>query len=311
MNPIVRLRKLLLAVPSAEASFERRGFRGGSRAVRERVEQIGRTVLEGYDSALEEDRPGALGERLDRTAAELRGFAYEGAAMALALLDDLALGRGRRIPVFLRGPAARHVYMALVGIGWAGARFPLTLGRRFARLDPIARWLVYDGYGFHEGFFHWPRAIDRQEVPRRIVGYQRRAFDQGLGRSLWFVEGAEVERIAATIARFAPGRHADLWSGVGLACCYAGGVDRPAIEAVLEAAGSFRPQLAQGAAFAAKTRILAGNPSEYTDLACEVLTGRTAAVAARITDEAAVDPGAGGPLPAYELWRQRIQVCLA
>lgn len=311
MKFTVRLRKLLLAVPPEEASFARRGFRGGSRTVRERTEEIGRAVLAGYAAALEEDRPLVLGEQLNRVVPELRGFAFEGAAMALALLDALSLGLRQRTLQFLRGPAAPHVYMALVGIGWAAARFPLALDRRLALLDPVLRWLVFDGYGFHEGFFHWPRSIDRQEVPRRMTGYRRRAFDQGLGRSLWFVEGAEVERIAATLARFAAERHADLWSGVGLASCYAGGVDRSTLAALSELAGDFRPQLAQGAAFAAKARILAGNPSDYTELACEVLTRRTAAATARVTDEAAVDLRPGETVPTYELWRQRIQASLA
>jgi hypothetical protein len=314
MKFTVRLRKFFLSVPLEEASFDKRGFRGGNREIRERVEEIGRAVLSGYGSALEEDRPSLLGEQLDRISPELRGFAYEGAAMALALLDDLSpssLGRSRRTLQFLRGPAAPHVYMSLVGVGWAAARFPLTLGRRLEVLDPVLRWLVFDGYGFHEGFFHWARAIDRQEVPRRMTGYRRRAFDQGLGRSLWFVEGADVERIAAAVARFPAERHGDLWSGVGLAGCYAGGVDRQALEALRGLAGDFRPQLAQGAAFAAKARILAGNPVDATELACDVWTSRTPESAARVTDEAALDLSSAGPLPAYELWRQRIQARLS
>ena len=63
MKITVRLRKLFLSVPLEEASFARRGFRGGNRAVRERVEEIGRAVLSGYESALEEDRPLVLGEQ--------------------------------------------------------------------------------------------------------------------------------------------------------------------------------------------------------------------------------------------------------
>src|SRR6185295_14439151 len=91
--------------------------------------------------------------------------------------------------------------------------------------DPVLGWLALDGYGFHEAFFRTERSVRRQEVPRKVrgFGYPRHAFDQGIGRCLWFVEGAHVGRIAATIGAFPEDRRPDLWSGVGLAATYAGG----------------------------------------------------------------------------------------
>ena len=120
--------------------------------------------------------------------------------------------------------------MVHVGAGWALAQLRLRVDRALARLDPLLGWLAVNGYGFHHGYFHGPRRWIASESRVGSTGYARRVFDQGLGRSLWFVEGAEVARIAATIARFPASRHADLWSGVGLACAYAGGVAAEAIE---------------------------------------------------------------------------------
>jgi hypothetical protein len=168
-------------------------------------------------------------------------------------------------------------------------------------------WLAIDGYGFHQGYFLWPESVERQRVPRLLSGYQRRVFDQGLGRSLWFVEGAEVERIATTIGRFDRARHADLWSGVGLACAYAGEVDRPVLDRLRVLAGSHQPQLAQGVAFAAQARERAGNPAGHTHLACQVVCGMPGEAAARLTDEALRDLSDDGGFPAYEVWRRRIQ----
>ena len=42
-------------------------------------------------------------------------------------------------------------------------------------------------------------------------------FDQGLGRSFWFVNGGNPELIAQTIHSFPDSRQADFWSGIGLA----------------------------------------------------------------------------------------------
>jgi hypothetical protein len=263
--------------------------------------------LEGYNAALEAGDSTALAASLEEYDAEARGFAYEGAAMALALLDWLTPWRRDRIASFLAGAGNPHAYMVHVGIGWVWARMRLRVERRLEPLDPLLRWLALDGYGFHEGYFHFPKYVDLQVQPERLRGYALRAFDQGLGRSLWFAEGADVERIPVTIAGFPEQRWADLWSGVGLACAYAGGVEKDAIIALHEAAGSFRPHLAQGAAFAAQARRRAGNPAPHTELACEILCAMPADAAAQITNEALAELSAETSEPRYEAWRRGIR----
>lgn len=297
----------LFAISEHEVSFDFRGFRGGSDAVRAHLETVGRSFLAGYHAALELDRERLI-PRLEAIADEYRGFAFEGASMSLTLLDVLTPWRRRRWRTFLEDGGGAHVYMAHVGAGWAIARLPFGMRGTLARLDPLLRWLAFDGYGFHQGYFHWRRSIaGPQEVPRRVKGYGRRAFDQGLGRSLWFVEGAEVERIPATVGTFPAERQGDLWSGVGLASTYAGGVGRESLEALLEAAGDFRPELLQGMTFAAEARQRAGNATPHTELACRVLGGVSAADAAGVTASTRQELPPDGDLPAFELWRLRIQ----
>lgn len=306
-----RCRRRLFAIPPGEARFERRGFRPGPG--RRRLEHVGDTFLLGYHAGLEEGASAALVSRLNGVSADMRGFAFEGAAMSLALLDMLTPWKRDRWSSFVSGGARAHLYMAHVGVGWALARLGRLAGARPpARLrDPLLRWLAMDGFGFHEGYFHWPRFVKEKAVPHRLSGYALRAFDQGLGRSIWFVEGADVERIPATVAGFPAPRRADLWSGVGLACAYAGGVGRAEILFLSEAAKLFRSHLAQGAAFAAKTRQRAGNLVAHTQAACEVLCGTNAEAAAEITDAALRDLPADGEVPAYEHWRRRIQAHFA
>ena len=300
--------RLIFGISLEEVSYARRGFRGGSAEIRARLESVGGAFLGGYHAALEEDRTEALAARLDAVDPWYRGFAYEGAAMSLALLDALTPWRRTRLQDLLSGAGGDHVYMAHVGAGWAIARLPFGMQGMLARLDPLLSWLAFDGYGFHQGFFHWSRAIEGpQEVPSRLSGYARRAFDQGLGRSLWFVDGAEVERIANTISHFAAERQPDLWSGVGLASTYTGGVEASHLFALKQAAGDFWPQLAQGSAFAAEARRKAGNMVEQTRVASEVLCELTAEAAADLTQETLVDLVPDGQQPAYEVWRQRIQ----
>jgi hypothetical protein len=302
-----RIRQRLLGIGAAEAGFARRGFGPAEPARRERLEAIGRIFIEGYCAALRQGGPEAMASRFGGSAAELQGFAFEGAAMGFALLDIVTPWRGRRFARFVAGPAASHVYMAHVGAGWALARTSLGLAWRLGPLDPLVRSLAIDGCGFHAGYFHHRDAIDRQRCPRALRGHARNVFDQGLGRALWFVNGADIAAIAATVAAFPLGRQADLWSGVGLAAAYAGPADECDVAALLAAAGRFRLELGQGAAFAAKARQRAGNPAEHTGRACRAFCGRDAAAAAAITDFALDGLDLGDPGAAYAAWRAGIR----
>jgi hypothetical protein len=303
-------KNLLLGIPAIETTFERRGFSQGSLQAKRRLEKVGQAFLHGYHSALNASAALTLESQIDILDSDLCGFAYEGAAMALAILDWLTPWQERRFQAFLKAAGSRHVYMAHVGFGWAAARLRRPLERLLPSFNNLMRWQVVDGYGFHEGYFHWKRCVGQREAPR-VEGYARRAFDQGLGRSLWFIDGADTQRIPSTIAGFPVSRRADLWSGIGLACTYAGGVDGEAIQVLAAASENYRPQLAQGAAFAAKTRQLAGNPAAHTELACQIICNVSAENAAQITDDALMDLPGEDVQPAYEVWRHRIQTCCA
>lgn len=302
-----KLAQSLFGISPAEVSFEKRGFRGADQPVRPHLEAAGGAFVTGYLAALEDDRLPPLVERLAEVPEERVGFAFEGAAMALSLLDFVQPWRRSRFQDFYQGPGAPHTYLLLVGAGWAMARLPVSVDRTLAKHDTVLCWLALDGYGFHEGFFHCPQAIDGQRVPKRVSGYGARAFDQGIGRSLWFVEGAAPERIATTIGRFAAHRQPDLWSGVGLACGYAGGIDRAAVECLLDSTGSCQTSFAQGVAFAAAAREKAGNTTAGTELACEVVWGLDPASVAEIALSTGENLPPDGAQPAFEVWRRRIR----
>lgn len=269
-------------------------------------EPVARNLVDGFKTALDDDRFPVLVPRLDSVDGEFRGVAYEGAGMGLMLLDSLAPWK-KRLKAFIAGPGAAYDWLLYIGAGLVLPRVPGSPNRFLAGLDPFLRWFVMDGYGFYEGFFSGERSIDRHLIPARVTGYGRRAFDHGLGRSIWFSSGAHVDRIVATIGSFPPVRQADLWGGIGLACAYAACVvDRQAIRQLRKAAGPHGPHMAAGAAVAATFRMQTGGVAEQTDLACEVLCGHESATVARICREARRQLPPAGAEPAYELWRQRL-----
>jgi enediyne biosynthesis protein E3 len=230
--------------------------------------------------------------------------------MALALLDFITPWRRDRVQRFLTGPGDAHTYMVRIGVGWALARLRRRPVAAPTELGRLLGWLAIDGFGFHEGYFSADRYI-RGRVPPNASGYARRVFDQGLGRSIWFVDCGDAHRIGQTIAAFDDSRHADLWSGVGLASAYAGGATEETLFALRHAAAANVLHLAQGVAFATKARQRAGNPAPATDLAAKVICGLSAHVAAEIAELALADCGAANSEPDYEAWRRGIRTRLA
>lgn len=269
-------------------------------------EPVARNLVGGFKTALDDDRFEVLVPCLAAAEEEFRGVAYEGAGMGLTILDCLGPWK-KRLSTFIAGPGAPYDWLLYIGAGLVLPRMPIRPDRFLAKLDPFLRWFVMDGYGFYEGFFFGSRSIDQHLIPKAISGYGRRAYDHGLGRSIWFFTGANVDRIVSTIGTFPQSRQADLWGGIGLACAYAACVvDRDAIAELRRVAGPYGANMAAGAAVAATFRMQSGGVALQTDLACEVLCGHTGSEVARVCRAARENLPPDGVEPAYELWRQRL-----
>jgi hypothetical protein len=309
------LRGLVLAPSLEEVSFAGRGFSVPRTAASERLEAVPQAVVCGFEWAIAAHDLTDLDRRLRLVDIEQRGFAYEGATMAFTILDTV---RGHRTQDLLTGSGEKHIFLAYIGIGFAMARLPRVLWKKVlpdlpgARYHPMMSWLAVDGYGFDRAYFDTERWVDRQEIPAPYAWqgspeYFLRAVDQGIGRALWFIHGADPARVAAAVARFAPHRQPDLWGGVGLAATFAGGSSAQGLSELRESAGDHWSELALGAVFAVKARTYAGFVPEHTEVATARLADLSVEGAGVLADRTEVDPYGSGPLPQYEVWRQRIR----
>ena len=306
-----RTRCAVFGISPQEAEFARRGFQPTPADRRDRLENIGRSFIAGYNAAIATGQGDPALEQLSEFPQELRGFVVEGAAMGLALLDLVSPWRRRSFARFVAGAAEPYVYLAYVGAGWALARTSWRLIGRLGELDPLLRWLMMDGYGFHAGYFQPDCAIYRQRRPSLPHGYAQHAFDQGLGRALWFAMGASCESVRHWVEQFSPERRSDLWSGVGLAATYAGGASTTELRQLVSAASGSRLYVAQGAAFAAAAHLKAGSMPRHTEAACEALIGIKAEAAAAITANARPAPPGDALGVHYAAWRRGIRASIA
>lgn len=297
-------------LPARMAEFERRGFRAGRPAAREVLQLRARSFLHGYETAR---RQGIIGidAVLDKVAPVNRGFAYEGAAFAAAaadLLPSWRRRRGSRLVELLALVGDRFPHLIHVGAGWFGLLAPVTLVPRRAPLDPMLRWLAVDGAGFARAFLRGPRWITRLAAAPYSADPVRSVLYQGVGRSLWFVDCADVDAVQARIETFPLPARTELWAGIGLAACYAGGADERSLTELAAMSGPGRYALAQGAAFAAGARLVGQHVPAHTRAAVLALAGVAVETATKWTIEAT--PPANerdGTAAAYRNWQNTIR----
>lgn len=292
----------LLRQDMAQVDFGLRRFRLRPGPARQILELAGRAFLTGLNAALCADSMAELSRGVTEVDSDLEGFAWEGAGMGAAIRDLIT--RRAWVAALLAGPAAAHPHLVHVGAGWAYARLRRRPGGGLP-LDSLLRWLAWDGYGFHRGFFAADRVIGRQRLESGLSSGQRAVRDQGLGRALWFHECADPDAVALRVNEFALTRRADLWSGIGLAATYAGGATDDELARLVVLAGRYHADLAQGSAFAAKARLVSTIVPAHVESAVRVLTGATVARAAGWTDKAL--PPDGSTLGDYQRWRADIR----
>lgn len=312
------LRRHMLAPSLSEVTFAERGFPGAAAPAVDRLEAIPQAVICGFEWGMEAGSLWEIERRLDLVEGEQRGFAYEGAAMAFTIRDAMKGGRTSRARELLLGPGQPHIFLTYIGIGFAMARLPRVLWKKIvpdlsgSPHFPTMSWLAVDGYGFDKAYFDTHKWVVEQGRPQPYPwdGHPRyflRAFDQGVGRALWFIHGGDPQAVTDAVRAFVPDRQADLWSGVGLAATFAGGCTNTGLGQLWGAAGQHQADLAVGVVFAVKARTYAGFVPPHTRLAASVLAQQTVEQAVRIADSTEVDPTAGDAIPAYELWRRKIR----
>jgi hypothetical protein len=293
----------LLALSPRQADFSVRGFAHSDPSRRLALEAVGKAFIGGYNAALLADSVADVLHYVEQVHPGLRGFAAEGGAMGTAIVDALPFRR-ERLPEIVASFESDLTYLVHVGAGWALARVPWRRCRILAPLDPVHRWLAFDGLGFHDCYFHHERALAGWR--RERSGYAARCYDQGVGRALWFVCGGSIPLALETVIKLGTERANDLWSGLGLAMAYAGSADETDFAWALGSAGPERASFAQGIAFACEARARAGHLPTHTRLAAQALGYEAESLAALVHRIRAELPQAAPDEPRYEAWRRSV-----
>jgi len=307
--------------------------------VADRMEIIKTIFQDAKDKALAQDDVEELIRHLSTTNPEFISVAYEGASMGLALKDFTNMkppfippkgekpengfsytplrGEGGLWNSFMN-VSENHAAQMYIGLGWAVAQEKKTApfyspeggnsGDASSQIPPsggggaLMQFRLWDGCGYYDGLFRQRQTIKNQIRHDYIPAAAYQMYDQGLGRSLWYLCKGDETKIPEMIRQFSSSRHPDLWRGVGIACAYVGGCGETIFKTLSSSAEKHFLQLGIGAAMAAKARILANSITKDIDHACKAWCNLSAEEATRIAIK--TEGTSGGSFP---LWLSQME----
>lgn len=126
---------------------------------------------------------------------------------------------------FLNATKGIHDSQVYVGLGWALASINVDISHYTYNIKPLMRSRVIDGYGYYNALFKRRLAIRTANIPDEISSEQEPSFNQGIGRSLWYLAEGDLTKLKRYLNLIPKNRHPDLWRGIGIAYAYVGGED--------------------------------------------------------------------------------------
>ena len=225
-----------------------------------------------------------LNNYLENTNSEFRAVAYEGASMALALKDFSDAITMKRWNALL-GISQNYTGNIHIGFGWAIAEAKPKDLSFINAIQAMNQFRVWDGCGYYDGIFRQRNTIKNQTRQGYITEINFKAYDEGIGRSLWYSCKGNVAKVAEIIKGFSSSRQPDLWRGIGIACSFVGGCEEIILKTLSTQAEKHFVQLSIGSAMVAKTRIHANCITKDSELACNVWCNLSAEKASQIINK--------------------------
>lgn len=258
------------------------------------LRHVARTFVDGFSIATEVETA-LLSREIASMSATDRGVGYEGAAAGKAVLDltnsaqkpqaDGTQAGSESCEVMTRrGPsltesshllteASQYSFLLFLGIGEAMAqlKLPPVLCNEVSR--ELWSGQIIEGYGFFDGYFNWYESLVLQKYPLGLVPELRAAYDQGLGRAIYFVGNCNASKVRDQINTFAAQRRAELWAGVGIPAAYVGGLSERELARLIDFAGESRAELMQGVLLGSDARAKQQLIPDHTEMACNIICG--------------------------------------
>ena len=221
-------------------------------SISENIETIVSTFQKGRSLSEQELGLDNLISKLNQFEPRYRSVAFEGASMGVALQSPIEMWK-----VYAEANE-KHDTQVHIGLGWAVAEKELDINSTLREIEPLMQTKVLEGYGYWYGLFRRRLTIRTQQIPENIIIEFQRGFDQGVGRSIWYVAKGEVAKVVNIINHFPEVRRENIWYGIGVASTYVGGCSDKLISELKSSADAFKSNLERGIEAAEVSMLKAG-----------------------------------------------------
>ena len=204
------------------------------------IETVVSTFQKGRSLSEQEFGLDELISKLNQFEPRYRSVAFEGASMGVAIQNSLGTWNK------YAKAAEKHATQVHIGLGWAIAEGQMNLASTLSEIEPDFQVKVLDGYGYWHGLFRRRLTIRTQTIPKNITSEYQSGFDQGIGRTIWYITKGEVAKVVNIINHFSEDRRANLWQGIGVASTYVGGCSDELIGELKSASSEFKKNFETG-----------------------------------------------------------------
>ncbi len=253
--------------------------------VKDKMDLIQSIFIDSKENSLATSDLNTLNKSLLKTNPEFTSLAYEAAAMGVAINSIKLTNSLKSWTNFYQEYGQNHAAQIHVGLGWALSELNLKAAEYIQNLEPIYKYRVIDGFGYHEGRFKRRQAVRTQKIPVELDENGIRAYNQGLGRSFWYTAQGEPEKLSKLITIFPKERHFDMWRGAGVAVAYVGGINALTLKSLLDYSQTNQNAFKCGIALAIQSREKATTSTKETEVTSKSIFNLTCSeVAKKLTE---------------------------
>ena len=229
----------------------------------------------GKDLALENHDSDSLIKELIEVKSNFPSVVFEGAASGIA---NKIFSEGQDLQLWLdfaNKIDKAHQAQAFVGLGWTLAENAILPNSIFEKIQPIRYGRILDGYGYYHGLLRRRIFVKGAKQPEHISELELQAFDQGIGRGIWYTSKGDLNLLEQMLSAFDEKRIPALWRGIGVASFYVGGLDERLSKTLLELSEEYKASFLTGAALAAMGKSLNENISSADKITFEAIEMNT------------------------------------
>jgi len=175
---------------------------------------------------------------------------HEGASMGYAMYDKHNYGELNVWKKYMKQFGLKYGGFIRTGLGWTLAKWNEIDYSFLKDHDPLSHWRFFDGWAYHDAIFKKSLIVAQMKRVSNLPSKYFSAYDQGIGRNLWYLSKGEINPLLELTSKFDVDRQEHLWRGIGIAIIYVGAYDQKYFTEVYKASESFKIQFKTGCAMA-------------------------------------------------------------